>query len=175
MYDSLSLLSSNGILRKPVVYSEDNIFLFNDQHFYDLLFELSVFHYSWVKSILLKIWNIRRPEPEEKQWLQEIEGELAVTKAANKARENRERIRLTYLKKVELVRNLKLQTEKRTNEIEEQLEKDYHDIYSDQKYEFIIEELRKFIFPNWFRKIKTYKSSSRPKKSFVQHDCQYAE
>ena len=161
--DPLSLLSSEGILRKPVEYSGDTIYLYNDQDLYDLFFDLSAFSYGWVKSILCQIWNLRRPEPEEKHWLQKIEGELAVTKAIDKARENRRRSGLSHHRKIELMRNILKETSTYIKEIEVQLKKDYQDTLSDPRYEFIIQEVMKFVFPNWVRKIRTYKSSSKPK------------
>ena len=164
--DSLSLLSTKSILREPVEYEGDSIYLFNDQHLYDLLFELNVFCYSWAKSTLLQIWYVRRPELEEKYWLQKIEGESSMTKYIDKARKHRERVGLPHHKKVELMTNIIHDTSIYIKGFEEQLKKEYHDTLSDPRYEFIIQELKKFVLPNWLRRIKTYKSRSRPKKNF---------
>lgn len=96
--ESLTLLSNEGILQKPNVYSGDSIYLFTDIRMYDLLFDLA-FHYGWTRSILKKIWNLRNPVPTELQWLQRIEGELAVRNSIERAQKHKRKAGLMHHKK----------------------------------------------------------------------------
>ena len=153
--DSLTLLSNEGILQNPTVYSGDSIYLFDDLHLHDLLFDLSAFCYGQARSTLDKIWNLRRPVPEEKQWLQRIEGESAIMESLERAREHRRKANLTYNKKKELMRKIIEKTSADIKDTEDQLKEEYQDTLSDPRYDFIIQEMMKFIFPNWLRKIRT--------------------
>jgi predicted transcriptional regulator len=155
IFDSLTLLSNEGILQKPTIYLGNNIYLFNDLHLYDLLFDLSAFCYGQARSILDKIWSLRRPVPEEKQWLQRIDGELAVTKSIERAREHRKKANLTYYKERELMTKMVQKTSIDVRETEEWLNKEYQDTLSDPRYDFIIQEMMRFVFPDWLRKIRT--------------------
>ena len=93
--------------------------------------------------------------PEEKQWLQRIEGESAIMESLERAREHRRKANLTYNKKKELMRKIIEKTSADIKDTEDQLKEEYQDTLSDPRYDFIIQEMMKFIFPNWLRKIRT--------------------
>jgi CII-binding regulator of phage lambda lysogenization HflD len=93
--------------------------------------------------------------PAEKQWLQRIEDESAVTKSIERARKHRRKVNHTYHRKIELMREIIEKTNTDIKETEEQLKEEYRDTLSDLRYDIIIQEMKKFIFPNWLRKIRT--------------------
>jgi hypothetical protein len=177
--NALSLLSNEGILQKPIVYSGDSIYLATDIYLYDLL-SLYAFLYEVSRSTLKKLWDLRKPTPEEIQWLQNIEGDSEVAKSAS-SQDYREKMGRTYYSRIKLIRDLIKKTsetdlkaqpmrEKKRREwmkkedqetsetdtpktTKEWIEKEYNVTLSNPRYEFIIREIEKFAFPNWFQKI----------------------
>jgi hypothetical protein len=179
---SLSLLSSEGILQEPIVYSGDSIYLAADIHLYDLL-SVYAFLYEISRSILKKLWRLRKPTPEEIQWLQRIEGDSEVARSIARSQAYRRKMGRTYYSREKLIRDLIEKTsktdlkeptmrEKKYREwmknedqvtsvtdtkepktTKEWVDKEYQEIKSNPQYEFIIREIEKFSFPKWLQRI----------------------
>jgi hypothetical protein len=103
--NALSILSNEGILQKPIVYSGDSIYLASDIHLYDLLSEYA-FLYEVSRSTLKELWKLRKPTPEEIQWLQRIEGDSEVARSIARSQDYRRKAGLTYYRRKELITNL---------------------------------------------------------------------
>jgi hypothetical protein len=172
--NTLSLLSDENILQKPVEYLGDSVYLAVDIHLYDLL-SLYSHLYDVCRSTLKELWSLREPISEEFQWLRRIEGDSKVTRFIARAKEKRKKRtyyerqrRLTNLiKKINNTKNITSEEKKyrgwingspKAGEHEPTLknwiEKEYQGTRSNPKYQFIISEIEKFAFPNWFQRIK---------------------
>jgi hypothetical protein len=183
--NSLSLLTNGGILQEPTVYLGDNIYLAADLQLYDLL-SVYAYLYEISRSTLKKLWKLRKPIPEEIQWLKRIEGDSEVTRLIARSQEYRRRIDGTYYRRVELIRDLiKKTSETETKELttkekkdlkkhrewkedqetsetgtkelttmKEWIEKEYKETLSNPRYHFIIREIEKIAFPDWFQRIR---------------------
>lgn len=177
--NTLLLLSSENILQKPVEYLGDSIYLVVDIHLYDLL-SLYNYLYNVCRLTLKELWNLREPTPEEIQWMETIESDLKV-KFIARAKEKRKKStyykrqrRITYL--INKTNNRKdiISTEKKyrksiENEFQQPpdvqesttkqwIEKEFQELRSNPKYHIIISEIEKFVFPNWFQRIKKIRS-----------------
>jgi hypothetical protein len=159
--DTILTLVNENILQQPILFSGKSIYLATDIHLYDLLSEYG-FLYGIRRSTLKQLWDLREPTSEEKQWLQRIEGYSGVAKSIIQAREQRKKRGLSYYKRQKLIKDLINQTT-RTEEGKylEWTEKKYQDTLSNPKYQFIIDEIQKLVFPNWFKKIKITMSDSQ--------------
>jgi hypothetical protein len=176
--NTLSLLSNENILQKPVDYLGDSIYLVVDIRLYDLLFLYS-YLYGVCRSTLKELWNRREPTPEEIQWVQTIEGDSKVARFIARAKEKRKKrtyykrqIRITDLiNKIEHKKNIMSKEKKYRKSIEKEfqdppkpdvqepttkqwIEKEFQELRSNPKYHIIISEIEKFAFPNWFQRIK---------------------
>jgi hypothetical protein len=152
--NALSLLSNEGILQQPIVYSNDKIYLAADLRLYDLLDEYS-YWYMVSRSTLKKLWNLRRPTSEEIQWLQRIEGESAVAKSIARSQAYKKRVHRPYYERKKLIKDMIEKTSKtELRELKESLEKEYQEIISNPQFHSIIHEIIKFALPNWFQRIR---------------------
>jgi hypothetical protein len=165
--NTLLLFCDENILEKSVEYFGDSIYLAANIRLYDLLSLYSML-YSIARSTLKNIWNLREPRSEEIRWLRMFEGDSKVTRIIIRAKEKRKKRayyertrRLTNLiKKINYTTILnKMSQDKRyPSEYESTtkhwIEKEYEEILSNPKYQFIISEIDKFAFPNWFQRIK---------------------
>jgi hypothetical protein len=110
--NTLSLLSNENILQKPVEYLGDSIYLVVDIQLYDLLFLYS-YLYGVCRLTLKELWNLHEPTPEEIQWMQTIEGDLKVARFIARAKEKRKKS--TYYKRQRQITDLINKTENRKN------------------------------------------------------------
>ena len=101
--NTLSLLSDENILQKPVEYLGDSVYLVVDIHLYDLL-SLYSYLYDVCRSTLEELWSLRKPMSEEIQWLRRIEGDSKVTRFIAKAKEKRKK--RTYYRRQRRLTNL---------------------------------------------------------------------
>lgn len=177
--NTLSVLSNENILQKPVEYLGESIYLAVDIHLYDLLSQYSYLYYV-CRSTLKVLWNLREPTIEEIQWMQKIEGDSKVTRFTARAKAKRTKHtyyerqrRLTDLiKKITEIKTEFTMEEKKHRKwmekvhhivpkagikeptIKERIENEYQEVRANPKYQFIISEIEKFAFPNWFQRIK---------------------
>jgi hypothetical protein len=157
--NALNLLSNEGIVEKPIFYSDEKkIYLFTDVRFYDLLFDLS-YIYNAIRPILEQIWELRVPVEDEKRWLERIEGDSKVSRVVQRSNDYRKKI--TYYKRKRLLSDLIKKTSTNVNTWEKIIETQHQETLADQRYIFIIDEMRKLVLPNWLRRIKLKFSDSR--------------
>jgi hypothetical protein len=147
----LLLLTDENILQKPILFSGDSIYLATDIRLYDLLSDYSSMYYI-CRSTLTELWNLRPPTPEEIEWLQSIEGNSQVTRFIVKAKERKKKI--AYYKRQKLITDLIDKIYEKESTMKESIEKEYQNTLSNPRYQFIIREIEKFAFPDWFQRIK---------------------
>ena len=169
-----SLLSEEDILQKPVEYLNDSVYLAVDIHLYNLL-SLYSYLYDVCRSTLKELWSLREPTEEEIQWLRRIERDSKVTRFIVRTKEKRKK-RTYYerqkrlanlIKKINNTKNVTLEEKKYRRWLDglpktgghepttkDWIEKQYQEIRSNPKYQFIISEIEKFAFPHWFQRMR---------------------